>query len=81
MPVNAGSITSSAAIFEVTPDCDAVMFVVPAATPLASPLASIVAVAGTVEFQVAVLVKSCVVPSEKSPVAVNCFFHYWTMLI
>ncbi len=54
----------------------AVMVVLPAATPEARPLEPpallIVATAGADEFQVTDAVRTCVVPSEYVPVAVNC---------
>src|SRR5579859_935482 len=57
---------------DVTPPCDAVICVVPAATPVARPVAEIVAVAGVPEFQVTVADMSDEVPSLNVPVAVNC---------
>jgi hypothetical protein len=45
---------------------------VPIPTPCPSPAALIVAVAGVSDDHVAVLVRSCVVPSVYVPVAVNC---------
>jgi len=61
---------------DTLPDA-AVIVVVPAAVAAASPLepAVLLMVAAPVEeLQVAVLVTSCVVLSEKVPVAVNCSF-------
>jgi hypothetical protein len=57
--------------FEVTPLELAVMDVVPMLTAVARPAALMVATAGVPEFQVAVLVRFCVVPSVNVPVAVN----------
>jgi hypothetical protein len=54
----------------------AVIVVVPAATGVALPLLPaallIVATDGTDELQVADVVRSCIVLSEKVPVALNC---------
>jgi hypothetical protein len=47
--------------------------VLPAATLVASPVALIVAILVAEEVHVAVLVRFCVLLSEKVPVAVNCF--------
>jgi hypothetical protein len=44
----------------------------PEAMALANPVLLTVATAGAEEIQVAVEVRSCVVPSEKVPVAFNC---------
>src|SRR5271156_1934554 len=61
----------------VTPPDTAVMEVKPALTPAAKllgvtcPVPSTVATAALVDAQVAVAVKSCVLPSLKCPVAVN----------
>jgi hypothetical protein len=49
----------------------AVIVVAPVTTPVASPLVLIVAMLGLEELQVAVLVRSWVLPSVKLPVAVN----------
>src|SRR5262249_34246892 len=51
----------------------ALIVLVPAFTAVASPVALIAAVAGVPDVHVTVLVKSCVVPSLKVPVALNCF--------
>ena len=56
----------------VTPPSVALIVEVPVATPVASPAAVIVATAGVAEAHVTWLVRSCVVLSEKVPVAVNC---------
>jgi hypothetical protein len=59
----AGAVTMRAAVL-LTPPLVAVMTVVPLATPVATPAAEIVAVAGVADVQVAVAVRSIVVPSE-----------------
>jgi hypothetical protein len=61
---NSGAATVSTAALELTPLCAAVIFAVPAATPVAIPAMLIVAAAVFEEFHVAVLDKFCVVPSE-----------------
>jgi hypothetical protein len=66
-----------------TPPDVAVIIAEPAATDVDSPLepAVLLMVATPVEqLQVTVLVRSCVVLSEKVPVAVNCWFVPLTML-
>ena len=65
-------VTVSTAAFEVIPRSEAVMFAVPAATPMAVPPEAIVAIAEFEDVQVTAIVSSCVVPSLKRPVAVNC---------
>jgi hypothetical protein len=71
--VSAAAVTVNTAVFEVTPPCAAVMFVVPTPTPVASPVvAPIVPTVPVADAHAAVVVRSCVVPSEKCPVAVNC---------
>jgi hypothetical protein len=60
-----GAVTVSTAVFEVTPPCAAVMFVVPTPAPDASPVvAPIVPTVPVAEAHVAVVVRVCVVPSE-----------------
>jgi hypothetical protein len=61
---NSGAATVSTAVFELTPLCAAVMFAVPAATPVATPATLIVAAAVFEELHVTVLDTFCVVPSE-----------------
>jgi len=56
---------------DVPPDA-AVIVADPAATAIARPVLSIVATAVSDEVQDAVALRSCLVPSEKVPVAVNC---------
>ena len=48
------------------------MLLDPIAVPVASPVALRLTVAGVEEAQVAVLVRFCVLPSLKVPLAVNC---------
>ena len=67
----AAAVTVSAMEFDVTPPCAALMFAVPAPTPVAKPEALTAAAAEFEEDQVTEPVKSCVVPSVKVPVAVN----------
>src|SRR5258708_35841374 len=49
------------------------MLETPAATPVANPPAAIVATVGSDELHAAELVRLCVLPSLKEPVAVNCW--------
>jgi hypothetical protein len=56
----------------VTELCVAEIIDCPAATPVARPAELTVAAAAFDELQVAVLVRSCVLPSLKVPVALNC---------
>jgi hypothetical protein len=65
-------VTVRTPALEVSPEREAVMFAVPAATPVATPPGAIVAMAEFDEVQVTAAVSSFVVPSPKSPVAVNC---------
>src|SRR6266567_7246716 len=58
----------------LTPLKYAVIVVVPALRPVASPELLINAELATDEFQLAWAVKSCVLLSVKTPVAVNCTF-------
>ncbi len=67
-----GTVTSSAAVLLVMPSCVAVMFVVPANTPVARPELSMAATTVSELAHVAVEVMSAAVPSSKSPVAANC---------
>ena len=59
-------------LFDVIPFWLAVMLLDPAPTPVARALVLRLAAAGFEELQVAELVRSCVVPSVKVPIAVNC---------
>jgi hypothetical protein len=70
--LSVGAVTVNAAAFEVLPLCAAVMLAVPTAFPVATPAALIVATVVLDDAHVAVLVRFCVLPSEKVPVAVNC---------
>ena len=56
----------------VTPPNEAEIVDVPGPTMVAKPVLLIVATVGTEDDHVAVVVRFCVVPSEKCPVAVNC---------
>lgn len=57
----------------VTPPKIAVMFELPTPSPVASPLTVIEAIPDADECHCATFVTSCVLPSEKVPVAVNCW--------
>ena len=65
------AVTVSAIVFEVIPFCVAEMLLEPMPAPVASPTVLIVATVVLDEFHVAELVKFCVLPSLKVPVAVN----------
>ena len=56
----------------VTPPWTAEIELCPIPAPVASPLVLTVAAAGFEELQLAVLVRLCVLPSLKVPVAVSC---------
>ena len=71
MDCSTAGVTVKVSVFEVTPLELAVIADVPVATAVARPAALMVATAGVAEFQVAVLVRFCVVPSVSVPVAVN----------
>jgi len=68
---NVAAVTARAKLFEVTPFCVAVMLLEPTAAPVAIPVLLMFTDGGLELFQVAVLVRFCVVPSLKVPVAVN----------
>lgn len=68
---NVAEVIVSVAPLLVTPDSDAVMVAEPADTPVATPLALIDA-ADDDDCQETCELRSCVEPSEKVPVAVNC---------
>jgi len=70
--IDANEITLSVTAGDVTPLFEAVICVVPAATPVARPVLEIVAVPGVPDVQVTVELMSAVVLSLKVPVAVNC---------
>ena len=63
-------MTASVVPAEMAPKAE-VMVVVPAVRAVTRPLPLIVATAVLLEAQVTELVTSCVVPSEKVPMAVN----------
>src|SRR5215469_2081105 len=65
------AVTVSAMVFDVIPFWVAVILLEPTPAPVARPLVLIVAAAVLEEFQFAELVRFCVVPSVKVPVAVN----------
>jgi len=69
--VTTPAVTVSEKPLEVIPFWDAVITLDPAPTPVPMPPALMLATARFEEFQVAELVKSCVVPSVNVPVAVN----------
>jgi hypothetical protein len=66
-----GAVTANVAEPVIVPEV-AVIVVIPGVTLVAYPAAPIVATAGTVDAQVAVVVRFCVVPLLYVPVAVNC---------
>jgi len=68
---SAAAVIVRGKVLDTTPFCVAVMLLVPMASPVARPLALIFTVAGVELIQVAVLVRFCVVPSLKVPVAAN----------
>ena len=65
------AVTASPKLFEVIPFWVALMLLEPIAVPVASPPALTFTVLGLELFHVAVLVRFCVVPSLKVPVAMN----------
>ena len=65
-------MTVSVVLAETAPEV-AAMVVVPAVRAVTRPFPLIVATAVLLEVQVTELVTSCVVPSEKVPMAVNCW--------
>ena len=68
---NVAAVTANGKLFDITPFCVAVMVLEPTAAPVAKPFALMLTVAVLELAQVVVLVKSCVLPSVKVPVAVN----------
>ena len=64
-------MTVSVVLAETAPEV-ALMVVVPAVNAVTRPLLLIAATAVLIEVQVTKLVTSCIVPSEKAPIAVNC---------
>ena len=71
MDSKVAGVTVRVNAFEVTPPELAVIVDVPLLTAVAKPAALMVATPGVAEFQTAVLVRFCVVPSVNVPVAVN----------
>ena len=71
MDCKAEAVTVSASVFDVTPLCVAVMLLEPIPAPVAKPLVLMLAAAVFDELQFAEVVRFCVVPSVKVPVAVN----------
>ena len=65
------AVTVNVIVFEITPDCVAVMLLEPTPAPVARPVVLIVAANVLDDVQLAEAVRSCVVPSVKVPVAVN----------
>ena len=65
------TVTVRAKLLEIIPVWVAVMLLDPTADPVARPLALMFTVAVLEEAQVTVLVRFCVLPSLKVPVAVN----------
>jgi hypothetical protein len=65
------AVTVRVIVLDVTPLWVALMFVDPTPAPVASPAALTIAAAVFEDDQVAEVVRFCVVPSEKVPVAVN----------
>lgn len=68
---NVGAVTLRTIVLDVTPLWLAEMLLEPTPAPVAKPLVLIVAAAVLDEVQFAELVRFCVVPSVKVPVAVN----------
>lgn len=66
------AVTASAKMLEVIPLWIAVILLEPLAAPVARPVALILTAVGFELAHVAVLVRFCVLPSLKVPVAVNC---------
>src|SRR5260370_295595 len=69
--VSAAAVTVSEAVPAMAPEVAVRVTGPPAFTPVATPLALTVAIVLSDEVHVAVLVRFCVVPSEKCPVALN----------
>src|SRR5579864_1257691 len=57
----------------------AIMFALPGATPVAKPAALTVATVVDAEVQVTEFVRSCLLPSLRVPVAVNCCVAPWVI--
>src|SRR5258708_15838008 len=71
MDGRAAVVTVSEAVPAIAPGAAVRVTGPPAFTPVATPLALTVAIVLSDEVHVAVLVRFCVVPSEKCPVALN----------
>ena len=71
MELSVAAVTFSASTFEATLPCPALIFADPTALPVASPAALMLAPAVFEELHVTELVRFCVLPSLKVPVAVN----------
>ena len=69
------AVTVKATVFDVTPLCEAVMFAEPTLFAVDRPVALIEATVVLEEVHVTELVRFCVLPSVKVPVAVN-----WSVL-
>src|SRR5258708_26930807 len=70
-PSDPAAVTVSEAVPAMAPEVAVRVTGPPAFTPVATPLALTVAMVLSDEVHVAVLVRFCVVPSEKCPVALN----------
>ena len=69
--LSVAAVTVNVKLFDAIPFWLAVMTLDPTPTPVLKPPVVSVAAPGLEEFQVAELVRSCVVPSLKVPIAVN----------
>ena len=72
MDCSTAAVTVIVIEFDVTPPCAAVILAEPTLFPVARPDALTVATAEFEEDQVTELIRFCVLPSVKVPVAVNC---------
>src|SRR5258707_1171066 len=70
-PSDPAAVTVSEAVPAMAPEVAVRVTGPPAFTPVATPVALTVAIVLSDEVHVAVLVRFCVVPSEKCPVALN----------
>src|SRR5258707_12635190 len=70
-PSDPAAVTVSEAVPAMAPEVAVRVTGPPAFTPVATPLALTMAIVLSDEVHVAVLVRFCVVPSEKCPVALN----------
>ena len=71
MDCSTAAVTVSVIAFDVTPPCATVIVAEPTLFPVARPEVLMVATAELEEDQVTELVRFCVLPSVKVPVAVN----------